>query len=1074
MEFKLLKFFNNHKIIEKKIDPKYDKILNNLLGILRFDDAIFTKEKDLIKDLNKILNQDDITKIYTKFNFKIKVRKISIDIKNKIQNSNNPSEIIELIENLDFKINAKIKKQLFSSFEISKKEVIKKIEENENTFLVKWKKYQKTINDDFRQTSIWPLFIGTYFIKGIISKKAIYAPLVLKEINIEIIGNDVYLISKNDSLIINDKLAFLLEESSKIVVPVIDLDSDKITFEEFEKKLDHFFKNILNIGNEKLLDNFEDLNVQDVVNKKITKTSGILLLNCHPAGGSLRKATQNIIDSGKINSLLQIDNVLSDFHKESIKNLIEKDIPIARVCQTDPSQEKAILASLKEHAIIIGPPGTGKSQTIANLLANILVENKTALFISQKRVALEVVIERMGDLQYFMLQLVEKVNKTNADEKKDFYSRLQKFINYAKGEKTNLKTSKFNPLINKNMKDYWMYKDSCQNISQREIDLFCQIRKKITNYNYNVFQLNKVIKILSKIKSINPQSDIEKMVTYKNLNLKEFAQKMDVEPRKIFGFLNFYENSFKKTFKLNLNLINFLKKAEADSSIFNDLKKIKSINKIEKLWKFYPFFVNKLKPTNNFSKDNSIILESLQNNAKEKLKLIQDRKNLSDKTWLGKFKGQIERGYTVPHTFINLFKKELKEIFNIVVSTPESLSNFVDFKNDRFDYVIFDEASQIFLEKAIPFISLGKKVIIAGDNQQMQPSNWFSKRSDNDDPENELENIDSLLDYATFKGIPKYNLELNYRSMYAALTTFSSKEFYHSDLKTLDQNGTNAQSIEIININGVWKNQTNLLEAQKMVELLKHNFHKYSKIILLTLNKSQMNLVNDILASQETKIYDAIISGEVILKNIENIQGDEADLVIISIAYTKDAHISSTYVGRKGGRNALNVAITRAKEKIIILKSLVSSDIKINNDASLDLSIFKKWIIFLELTEKQQKEYSIIENKNNVLLKSNFENRVYQWLKEQTFHQEIELHTQYLIGSYRIGIAIIDKISQKFLVGIEIDSFKYYPSLIQKYDDIIRQNFIESKGYKLIIISELLWKTNQNKILNMIKENLVL
>jgi superfamily I DNA and/or RNA helicase len=77
----------------------------------------------------------------------------------------------------------------------------------------------------------------------------------------------------------------------------------------------------------------------------------------------------------------------------------------------------------------------------------------------------------------------------------------------------------------------------------------------------------------------------------------------------------------------------------------------------------------------------------------------------------------------VPNNFITLFKKELKQMFNIVVSTPDSLSSFIDFKKDKFDYVIFDEASQIFLEKALPFIALGKKVIVAGDDQQMQPSN---------------------------------------------------------------------------------------------------------------------------------------------------------------------------------------------------------------------------------------------------------------------------------------------------------------------------------------------------------------
>ena len=114
----------------------------------------------------------------------------------------------------------------------------------------------------------------------------------------------------------------------------------------------------------------------------------------------------------------------------SINNLIVNPTKIARICPTDPSQEKAIISALNNHTIIIGPPGTGKSQTIANILANILANNKRALFISQKRVALEVVLDRMQNLQYFTLQLVEHKKKSSTNEKEAFYNYLKKFLRY--------------------------------------------------------------------------------------------------------------------------------------------------------------------------------------------------------------------------------------------------------------------------------------------------------------------------------------------------------------------------------------------------------------------------------------------------------------------------------------------------------------------------------------------------------------------------------------------------------------------------------------------------------------------
>jgi ATP-dependent exoDNAse (exonuclease V) alpha subunit len=237
--------------------------------------------------------------------------------------------------------------------------------------------------------------------------------------------------------------------------PIIDVGIEKITFEEVAKELDHFFKDIISIGSVKIDGKFSDLSITDIKEKKLTKTQGMILVHSQPAGSSLRKATVDLIQNGEINNLLHVENALTNFNQKSVENMIDNDLEIARVCPTDASQEKAILASLQGHSIIIGPPGTGKSQTIANLLTNILHQDKTALFISQKRIALEVVIERMGGLKYFMLQLIENQNLVGKNEQSNFYQRLQKFINYAKDETTtHYLYAPLNPLIDPRTKEY--------------------------------------------------------------------------------------------------------------------------------------------------------------------------------------------------------------------------------------------------------------------------------------------------------------------------------------------------------------------------------------------------------------------------------------------------------------------------------------------------------------------------------------------------------------------------------------------------------------------------------------------
>ena len=183
---------------------------------------------------------------------------------------------------------------------------------------------------------------------------------------------------------------------------------------------------------------------------------------------------------------------------------------------------------------------------------------------------------------------------------------------------------------------------------------------------------------------------------------------------------------------------------------------------------------------------------------------------------------------------------------------------------------------------------------------------------------------------------------------------------------------------------------------------------------------------------------------------MENIQGDEADLVIISVAYTNKTKLAQTYVCRPNGKNALNVAITRAKDKMIVIKSISSNDIISTNQG---VNLFKEWLSFIDSSTDYQKTYSI--NKNDIsraidVSESSFEEDVINWLSNQTFSKPIKLIAQFPVGSYRIDVALFDKSNERFILGIEIDGYRYHSSNEQKYHDLIRQNFIESKGYSIL------------------------
>lgn len=1037
MEYKYLKSKQktNSDINVNGYDPKYQRLLDNLLSLKATQDpAIFTKTSKTNNndDLTSLLSEQDLQTIYTQPSFKIPLKFHKPDAKS--------SEMLIWIRKI------------------------------------------RAINELFIQTGMWPYFIGTYFLRVKVATRVLYAPLLLKEVEIVNENNTIYLQSRDSYVHLNEKLSFLIEQGLDMVFPILNTDVEEASLQQVSEELDLYLANVISNIHEEYhpLAKFVDQSKSDINNNAIEKEDGIVLLNAQPIGGPLREALLNLIKTGAINSVLNVSpDVVFNSNRIAMEGVVETRKPIARICQTDASQEKAILSSLNNHTIIIGPPGTGKSQTIANLIANIMLQNKTALVISQKRVALEVVLERMKSLQHFVLRLMESGSGTNsANNKKDFYQALNNFINTLKDtndQDTPIRLKPI-PLVSNEQEDYWKTKQKAENVSQNAINEFCKIKNFIPQLSPAL--LNSFATQYKALENLNCANEIDYILsTNNNFSVDEYAVQHN-EKKKGFLFWKKYDQLVIQKYNTLINFKNVCANQQLDAKQVSELIKNNNLwSDWEMIDTCYQDIHTTVPSTNKFIDDEREIKKYLTSVYKQKLQRIY-AKNPSQ---IKKFLGNIEVGRALPFKLINKYKDIFKDLFSVVVSTPEALASFVDFEKDHYDYVIFDEASQLFVEKAIPFIAIADKAIIAGDDQQMQPSNWFGVRSETGlENDYDIENVDSLLTFAVGNSLPKQMLQLNYRSDFASLTTFSSKEFYKSELKSVDNERARdhkEQPIEVIEVNGRWEDNTNTEEAEEMIRLLSENIDKYHRIILLTLNMAQMQKVDYLLSSTRMDLYQQILDGRVILKNLENIQGDEADLVIVSIGYTKNALLAATYVGstNNGGRNALNVAITRAKKKMIVLKSISSTEVNLGNSGNPNLLTFKKWLEFLELSPDEQKTYALTEESDisEQEFDSGFESDVYQWLLQQSFPKDLMIKTQYPIGSYRIDLALLDRNTKKFLLGIEVDGWKYHSSPNQRYNDLVRENFIKAKGYDLVRIPELIWKTNKNDVYQLINRALM-
>lgn len=296
------------------------------------------------------------------------------------------------------------------------------------------------------------------------------------------------------------------------------------------------------------------------------------------------------------------------------------------------------------------------------------------------------------------------------------------------------------------------------------------------------------------------------------------------------------------------------------------------------------------------------------------------------------------------------FESELFKLLPCWMASPESVSSIFPMA-DIFDIVIFDEASQCFAERGIPALYRGKQVIIAGDSQQLQPFDLYQSRweDETEDPDQEST---SLLDLGS-RYLLSVSLNGHYRSQLPELIQFSNQHFYKGKLQILpDRNKINSETpaIQYEHVNGRWTNNTNQVEAERVVALIRELTKEQpgKEIGVITFNAPQQDLILDLLDASIGPDWQ--IPPSLFVKNIENVQGDEKDIIIFSIGYAKDksgklrAQFGSLNLA--GGENRLNVAVTRAREKIIVVSSIHAEDLAVEDSTNRGPQLLKAYLHF--------------------------------------------------------------------------------------------------------------------------------
>ena len=399
----------------------------------------------------------------------------------------------------------------------------------------------------------------------------------------------------------------------------------------------------------------------------------------------------------------------------------------------------------------------------------------------------------------------------------------------------------------------------------------------------------------------------------------------------------------------------------------------------------------------------------------------------------------------------------------VFMMSPISISQFLEPGVLEFDLLVMDEASQITPEDALGSLARCKQFVVVGDSKQLPPTSFFRKTAEDDDDDDDTEvkasNIESILGMCRASGLPERMLRWHYRSQHESLIAVSNKEFYDNRLYIVP---SPSQSHEHLGLRfrhipqgrfGRGTTTSNVIEAGEVAKaVMAHAKLLPTKSLgVAAFSVSQRDAIRDELELLRREDPSAesffAVSGpsEFFVKNLENIQGDERDVIMISVGYAKPeggGELSMAFgpLSSEGGERRLNVLITRARERCEVFSSITHDDIDLSRAKSRGVAAFKTFLRYaatgiLDSIEATGKDFD-----------SEFEREVHRAITESGY----TVHTQVGTAGFRIDLAVVDPDKPgRYLLGIECDGATYHSSRSARDRDRLRQAVLESRGWKI-------------------------
>ncbi|MCA1596780.1 MAG: hypothetical protein LC772_10215, partial [Chloroflexi bacterium] len=442
-----------------------------------------------------------------------------------------------------------------------------------------------------------------------------------------------------------------------------------------------------------------------------------------------------------------------------------------------------------------------------------------------------------------------------------------------------------------------------------------------------------------------------------------------------------------------------------------------------------------------------------------------------------------------PHSEVGILKREmlkqrnhiaLRALFGKIpnllsrlkpclLMSPMSVAQYLDPAHPAFDLVVFDEASQVPTCDAVGALARGSQAVIVGDPKQLPPTSFFGPGGADADPETEsLQDLESILDDVLAISLPEEHLRWHYRSRHEGLIAFSNRLYYQNGLLTFPSPDDLEPAVKWRPIEGVYDRggaRQNRAEAEavaaEVVRRLNDPVLQKQSIGIVTFGSPQQRLVEDLLDERlrENPALERYFAPDLVepvfVKNLENVQGDERDVILFSIGYGPDSagRVSMNFgpLNQLGGPRRLNVAVTRARTEMMVFSTLRADQLDLSRTSAQGVADLKA---FLEYAERGKLPLDLGTAALSAGHDAGLEHEIALALRRRGH----TVHTRVGSSGYRLDLAVVDPACPgRYLIGIETDGAMYRQAGTARDRDKLRQMILAQLGWKLHRVWAMEW-----------------